>query len=110
MSKRKSAGAVCALAAAWLLASGCSGAGSAKGGTASAKGGRAPKYVFLFIGDGMSFPQFQSAADYLGAMADGDYMMALPSVKDNKGAVLDGPVPLNFMNFEAVGSVVTYDS
>lgn len=110
MSKRKSAGAVCALAAAWLLASGCSGAGAARGGTASAKGGRAPKYVFLFIGDGMSFPQFQSAADYLGAMADGDYMMALPSVKDNKGAVLDGPVPLNFMNFEAVGSVVTYDS
>ena len=26
---------------------------------------KAPKYVFLFIGDGMSFPQFQSAADYL---------------------------------------------
>lgn len=35
---------------------------------------KAPKYVFLFIGDGMSFPQFQSAADYLGAMADSDYM------------------------------------
>ena len=24
------------------------------------------KYVFLFIGDGMSYPQFQAAADYLG--------------------------------------------
>lgn len=50
----------------------------------------APKYVFLFIGDGMSFPQFQSAADYLGAMADSDYMKAVPSLDDNQGAVLNG--------------------
>ena len=71
---------------------------------------KAPKYVFLFIGDGMSFPQFQSAADYLGAMADSDYMQAVPSLDDNQGAVLDGPKPLNFMGFETVGSVVTYDS
>ena len=71
---------------------------------------KVPKYVFLFIGDGMSFPQFQSAADYLGALADSDYMLAEPSLDDNQGAVLDGPQPLNFMGFEAVGSVVTYDS
>lgn len=71
---------------------------------------KAPKYVFLFIGDGMSFPQFQSAADYLGAMADSDYMKAVPSLDDNQGAILDGPVPLNFMDFDTVGSVVTYDS
>lgn len=71
---------------------------------------RHPKYVFLFIGDGMSFPQFQSAADYLGAMDDSDYMKAVPSLEDNQGAVLDGPVALNFMGFETVGSVVTYDS
>ena len=71
---------------------------------------RHPKCVFLFIGDGMSFPQFQSAADYLGAMDDSDYMKAVPSLEDNQGAVLDGPVALNFMGFEAVGSVVTYDS
>lgn len=69
-----------------------------------------PKYVFLFIGDGMSYPQFQSAADYLGAMADEDYMLAEPSIDDNQGAVLDGPVNLNFMSFEAAGSAVTYDS
>ena len=25
----------------------------------------APKYIFLFIGDGMSFPQIQTTADYL---------------------------------------------
>ncbi len=69
-----------------------------------------PKYVFLFIGDGMSYPQVQATADYLGALADDDYMQAEPSLDDNGGAVLDGPVALNFMNFEAAGSAVTYDS
>ena len=57
--------------------------------------GRSPKYVFLFIGDGMSYPQFQAASDYLGAVADPDYMKAEPSVKDRQGAVLDGPKELH---------------
>lgn len=46
----------------------------------------APKYVFLFIGDGMSYPQFQAAADYLGALADGDADQALPSVSTTRAA------------------------
>lgn len=73
---------------------------------------KAPKYVFLFIGDGMSYPQFQAASDYLGAIADNDYEKALPSTKydTREGAVLDGPVKLSFMNFEVAGSAVTYDS
>ena len=73
---------------------------------------KAPKYVFLFIGDGMSYPQFQAAADYLGAVADPDYTQAEPSVAvaDRKGAVLDGPKTLNFMNFDVAGSAITYDS
>ena len=70
----------------------------------------APKYVFLFIGDGMSYPQIQSTSDYLGALNDADYWQAEPSLDDNKGAKLDGPEYLNFMNFEAAGSAVTYDS
>ncbi|MBO5228551.1 MAG: alkaline phosphatase [Lachnospiraceae bacterium] len=70
----------------------------------------APKYVFLFIGDGMSYPQIQSTADYLGTLKDTDYFMAQPSLDDNQGAILDGPEYLNFMNFEAAGSAVTYDS
>lgn len=72
----------------------------------------APKYVFLFIGDGMSYPQFQAAADYLGALADDDAEQALPSVKydERGGAVLDGPKALNFMNFPVAGSAVTFDS
>ena len=70
----------------------------------------APKYIFLFIGDGMSYPQFQAASDYLGALADGDYIQAEPSLDDNQGAILDGPKELSFMGFEAAGSTVTYDS
>ena len=70
---------------------------------------KAPKYVFLFIGDGMSYPQFQITADYLGALTDEDYFKAQPSLTSNGGATLDGPKPLNFMNFEAAGTSVTYD-
>ena len=71
---------------------------------------KAPKYVFLFIGDGMSYPQIQSTADYLGALEDADYWQAEPSLDDNGGAVLDGPSALNFMNFPVAGSAVTYDA
>ena len=71
---------------------------------------KSPKYVFLFIGDGMSYPQIQSTSDYLGALKDADYWQAQPSLDDNGGAILDGPEYLNFMNFEAAGSAVTYDS
>ena len=70
----------------------------------------APKYVFLFIGDGMSYPQIQSTSDYLGALSDADYWQAEPSLDDNQGAILDGPEYLNFMNFPVAGSAVTYDS
>lgn len=79
---------------------------------ALAESANAPKYVFLFIGDGMSYPQFQAASDYLGAIADDDAVKALPSTAyDSRGgAVLDGPVKLNFMDFETAGSAVTYDS
>lgn len=71
---------------------------------------KVPKYIFLFIGDGMSYPQIQLAADYKGAMQDKDYMQALPDRKDNKGSVLDGPEPLVFMNFPAAGSAVNYNT
>ena len=52
---------------------------------------KAPKYVFLFIGDGMSYPQIQSTSDFLGALNDADYRQAQPSLDDNGGAILDGP-------------------
>lgn len=57
--------------------------------------GELPKYVFLFIGDGMSYPQIQSASYYLGAI-------------DNEGSIEDKE--LSFMSFPVLGSVKTYDS
>lgn len=72
---------------------------------------KAPKYVFLFIGDGMSYPQFQAASDYLGALDDPDYVKALPSIDyEKREGELNGPKGLNFMNFDVAGSAVTYDS
>lgn len=59
---------------------------------------KTPKYVFLFIGDGMSYPQFQAASDYLGAVAE-------PNPE-----ILKGGKALNFMNFPVAGSATTFDS
>lgn len=60
---------------------------------------KAPKYVFFFIGDGMSFPQVQITSDYLGAVS-----------QNSSGEILTGNKYLNFMKFDTVGSAVTYDS
>ncbi|AOY78315.1 alkaline phosphatase [Clostridium formicaceticum] len=57
--------------------------------------GEAPKYIFLFIGDGMSFPQISAAEMYLGAQKH----TATPEIK-----------ALDFTNFPATGVAATYDS
>lgn len=54
-----------------------------------------PKYIFLFIGDGMGTVQIQSARFYKGTV-------------ENDGAVTEAD--LSFTGFPAVGSVTTYDS
>ena len=57
-----------------------------------------PKYIFLFIGDGMSYPQIQTTNYYLSAMEDdGDEIL---TSKNN----------LNMMSFPVAGSAQTYDS
>ncbi|RHR09120.1 alkaline phosphatase [Pseudoflavonifractor sp. AF19-9AC] len=111
-----------ALTMAASMLAGCSSSGTGSENTAQSGSNSAvnmstdnqetktPKYVFLFIGDGMSYPQIQSTSDYLGALNDEDYWQAEPSLDDNQGATLDGPEYLNFMNFEVAGSAVTYDS
>ena len=94
-------------AAATLVTAGAVGlAASATGNTtakttASAAGynGTLPKYIFMFIGDGMSFPQTQITADYYSALAD-----------TNDNDILEAKMKLNFMNFPAVGAANTYDS
>lgn len=60
---------------------------------------KAPKYVFLFIGDGMSYPQIQATADYLGAMEQGAQY-----------DILSGPKALTMMSFPVAGSATTFDS
>ncbi len=60
---------------------------------------KAPKYVFMFIGDGMSFPQIQAASDYLGAVS-----------QDKSSKIMAGNKYLNFTKFPVAGSAVTYDS
>lgn len=60
--------------------------------------GKVPKYVFLFIGDGMSYPQIQTTNYYLSAMADdGD-------------DILTSQNNLNMTDFPVAGSAQTYDS
>ena len=54
--------------------------------------GKKPKYVFLFIGDGMGTAQIQSARFYQGAAT-------------NNGAVTEAE--LSFTQFPEVGSVTT---
>lgn len=55
-----------------------------------------PRYVFVFIGDGMSYPQVQSAADFLGKDANG----IVDKVKASSNPV-DSPKPgtLSFSSF-----------
>lgn len=65
-----------------------------------------PKYIFLFIGDGMSYPQIESTNYYLGALEN----------KTSMGNKEDGTVlsksgdALGFLDFPVAGSAQTYDS
>ncbi len=88
------------------MPSGCS-AGLKENSTGEAQAdwdAGAPKYVFLFIGDGMSYPQFQLAADYQGIAAN-------QNVEDNSGTAAGNvPALLNFMDFPVSGIVSTYNT
>lgn len=58
-----------------------------------------PKYIFLFIGDGMSYPQIQLTNYYLSATADTD-----------GDGILESKSNLTMMDFPVAGSAQTYDS
>ena len=64
---------------------------------------KTPKYIFLFIGDGMSYPQIQSTNYYLSALQNGTSM-------GGDGAILQHEDALTFLDFPVVGSAQTYDS
>lgn len=59
-----------------------------------------PKYVFLFIGDGMSYPQIQATNYYLTIQANNNKYPSVLKSQNN----------LCFMDFPVTGSAQTYDS
>ena len=68
----------------------------------------APKYVFLFIGDGMSYPQIQLTNYFLNASQNMNKGTA--TVKDEEKTILDSKNQLVMMDFPIAGSAQTYDS
>ncbi len=64
---------------------------------AGAEGVQPPKYVFMFIGDGMGSPQISATQYYLGT-------------KENPDAAMPTPAKLSFTDFENVGIMTTYDA
>ena len=73
------------------VAMAATGDGGAQGGSAAV----APKYVFLSIGDGMSYPQIQATAYFNGAQQSGEE----PTIER-----------VSFMDSPVIGSQCTYDS
>ncbi|MCM1132000.1 MAG: alkaline phosphatase [Ruminococcus flavefaciens] len=65
-----------------------------------------PKYIFMFIGDGMSYPQIQSTNYYLNALKNGTSMGS----KDNGTTLTKDSDSLSFLSFPVAGSAQTYDS
>ena len=65
-----------------------------------------PKYIFLFIGDGMSFPQVTAYGFYNGTMDNNFTGTKEDPTPDNAP---DANMP-SFLDFPVVGSATTYDA
>lgn len=66
-----------------------------------------PKYVFVFVGDGKSYPQIQSAAYYQGKDAAGVVDVVKKSSNPSDSPEMKG---LSFYDFPVAGSASTYDA
>lgn len=75
--------------------------------TAPATGKGTPKYVFVFVGDGMSYPQIQSAAYYTGKDAAGIVDVVKKSENPSDSPEMKA---LSFYQFPVAGSASTYDA
>ena len=75
--------------------------------TAPATGKGTPKYVFVFIGDGMSYPQIQSATYYTGKDAAGIVDVVKKSENPSDSPEMKA---LSFYQFPVAGSASTYDA
>lgn len=65
-----------------------------------------PKYVFLFIGDGMSYPQIECTNYYLNALVNKTSMGS----KENNTILTKSHDALGFLDFPVTGSAQTYNS
>ncbi|MDY2938968.1 MAG: alkaline phosphatase [Fusicatenibacter sp.] len=68
-----------------------------------------PKYIFLFIGDGMSYPQIQLTNYFVSANAAASASKTV-TVNDEEKEILESKNNLTMMNFPIAGSAQTYDS
>ena len=69
----------------------------------------APKYIFMFIGDGMSYPQIQLTNYFKSANACAENPVKV-TVNEEEKEVLQSGNNLVMMNFPIAGSAQTYDS
>ncbi len=75
-----------------------------------ADGQQTPKYVFLFIGDGMSYPQIQLTNYFVSANNNASGTPETVTVDGEDQTVLASQNNLTMMNFPVSGSAQTYDS
>ncbi|MCD7854387.1 MAG: alkaline phosphatase [Clostridiales bacterium] len=114
--KMLSLGIITAVLAGTLSCTGCSGSGSTASvsdeteQTETAEAAEnTPKYIFLFIGDGMSYPQIQ-LTNYFVSANDSAEKGKTVNVEGEETDVLQSESHLTMMDFETAGSAQTYDS
>lgn len=94
-------------AAALAMIIGFSGTANAQSIEKTPDGKGKARYVFVFVGDGMSYPQIQSAAYYTGKDASGTVSQTQKST-DSKDSPQSNS--LSFFEFPVTGTAQTYDA
>ncbi|MCC8014798.1 MAG: alkaline phosphatase [Eubacterium sp.] len=77
--------------------------------TAASSAERTPKYIFMFIGDGMSYPQIQLTNYFISANSSAAANKTV-NVEGEQKSVLQSKSNLTMMDFDIAGSAQTYDS
>ncbi|MCD8238891.1 MAG: alkaline phosphatase [Clostridiales bacterium] len=70
---------------------------------------KTPKYIFMFIGDGMSYPQIQLTNYFISANSSAAANKTV-NVEGEEKSVLQSKSNLTMMDFDIAGSAQTYDS
>lgn len=84
-------------------------AGVSAAAATPAQGAKAPKYIFMFIGDGMSYPQIQLTNYFLSAN-DAKNNIRTANVDGKAKKILTNKNNLVMTDFPVAGSAQTYDS